>query len=63
MSRGGARRNAGRPRSGRRQICLWIRTDALDALEPGASKKIRDMVEKRFGKPITILHKSPSVES
>jgi hypothetical protein len=27
---------------------LWIRADVLDALEPGVSKKIRDLVEGKF---------------
>jgi hypothetical protein len=48
MSRGGARRGAGRKPSGRRQICLWIRADVLDALGPDRAKKIRELVEDKF---------------
>jgi hypothetical protein len=46
--RGGRRAGAGRKPSGRRQICLWIRADVLDALGPDRAKKIRDLVEGKF---------------
>jgi hypothetical protein len=30
---------------------LRVKADIIDALQPGAAGKMRDLIEKRFGKP------------
>jgi hypothetical protein len=49
--RGGRRSNpGGRPRAFRRPVMVRIKEDILQRLEPGAARKIRDLVETTFAK-------------
>jgi hypothetical protein len=44
------RRNpGGRPRAFRRPVLVRIKEHVLERLEPGAARKIRDLVETTFG--------------
>ena len=47
--KGGARPGSGRKRGrtdGRRQITVRIKAEVLDKLQPGAARKIRELVER-----------------
>jgi hypothetical protein len=47
--RGGRRANqTGRPRTFRRLISIRVKEEILERLKPGASTKIRDLVETTF---------------
>jgi hypothetical protein len=49
--RGGPRPGAGRKPSGRRQIVLRVKGEIIDRLEPGATRKMRDIIERKFKSP------------
>jgi hypothetical protein len=48
--RGGRREGAGRKPSGRSQIKLRIKTEIIEQLQPGAARKLAELIEKRFNK-------------
>jgi hypothetical protein len=47
----GARPKSGRKPAGRRQIVLRIKGEIIDQLEPGAARKMRDIIERKFKSP------------
>ena len=49
--RGGPRPGSGRKPAGRRQIVLRIKSEIIDRLEPGAARKMRDIIERKFKSP------------
>jgi hypothetical protein len=48
MSRGGKRKGAGRPNSDRTQIKIRVKTAIIEQLQPGAARKLRDLIEQQF---------------
>jgi hypothetical protein len=48
MSRGGKRNGAGRHRSGRTQIKIRVKTAIIEQMQPGATRKLRDLIEQQF---------------
>jgi hypothetical protein len=52
--RGGRRKGAGRPPSGRSQIKIRVKTEIIEHLQPGAAGKLAAFIEKKFSKNIPI---------
>ncbi len=52
-SRGGRRPGSGRKKVGRQQITIRIKKQIVQALQPGAAAKVRELIERNFANAIS----------